>query len=376
MTARIAIVGGGGGVGSSIAFNLLLRAEPFDVGARRRPLGDGALARDGPPAGRRRRAPRGSIARRRRWTTSPTPTWSSSRAAAPLTVNRSRMVYLTRQRGDPARGRRRAGRRLGRRRSSWSPTRSTRCARGSSRERGLDRAARARLHGQRQPAAAHGDRRARSASTPRRVEAWVLGEHGDALRAAARPRAGRRRAGRAGGRRSARAAEDFVRSWYIRHVALDSGRSSTWTRGHGIARMVAALHRARRRRAVARVGGAGRRVRRSTASRSSVPVTLGPGGVERVHEWELDRRGAGCARSRQPARRRSARRRSAPSHLASSTSSRYSMCACIAFSAAAALAPADGAQDRAVLGEDRVGVDATDDVRDQRRLAAPRGSRR
>lgn len=37
------------------------------------------------------------------------------------------------------------------------------------------------------------------------------------------------------------AAEQFVRSWYERHVALDSGRSSTWTSGHGLARMVAAL---------------------------------------------------------------------------------------------------------------------------------------
>ena len=38
-----------------------------------------------------------------------------------------------------------------------------------------------------------------------------------------------------------RAAVEFVRGWYIRHVALDSKRSSTWTTGHGVARMVAAL---------------------------------------------------------------------------------------------------------------------------------------
>ena len=31
MAARIAIVGGGGGVGSSVAFNLLLRDEEYDI---------------------------------------------------------------------------------------------------------------------------------------------------------------------------------------------------------------------------------------------------------------------------------------------------------------------------------------------------------
>ena len=37
---------------------------------------------------------------------------------------------------------------------------------------------------------------------------------------------------------------DYFRHWYVRHVALDSGRSSTWTSGFGVARMV---ERARRR---------------------------------------------------------------------------------------------------------------------------------
>ena len=31
MTTRIAIVGGGGGVGASLAFNLLLRDEPYEI---------------------------------------------------------------------------------------------------------------------------------------------------------------------------------------------------------------------------------------------------------------------------------------------------------------------------------------------------------
>ena len=33
----------------------------------------------------------------------------------------------------------------------------------------------------------------------------------------------------------------FIGSWYVRHVALDSGRSSTWTSGLGVARMVSAI---------------------------------------------------------------------------------------------------------------------------------------
>jgi malate/lactate dehydrogenase len=82
------------------------------------------------------------------------------------------------------------------------------------------------------------------------------------------------------------AAEDFVRNWYVRHVALDSGRSSTWTSGHMIARMIAAL--------LAPPGGelwpasvvlAGEYGVDGVAL--SVPVTLGDGGVAAIHEWEL-----------------------------------------------------------------------------------------
>ena len=57
--------------------------------------------------------------------------------------------------------------------------------------------------------------------------------------------AGPHRRGRRGDRprRRAEARRSGVRApgWYIRHVALDSKRSSTWTTGHGVARMVAAL---------------------------------------------------------------------------------------------------------------------------------------
>ena len=80
------------------------------------------------------------------------------------------------------------------------------------------------------------------------------------------------------------AAEDYLRNWYVRHVALDSGRSSTWTSGLGVARMVAAL------------GGGGELWPASlmlggeygiSGVAVTVPVTLGPGGAEQIHEWEL-----------------------------------------------------------------------------------------
>ena len=37
------------------------------------------------------------------------------------------------------------------------------------------------------------------------------------------------------------AAEEFLTGWYVRHVGLDSGRSSTWTSGRGLARLIRAI---------------------------------------------------------------------------------------------------------------------------------------
>jgi malate/lactate dehydrogenase len=118
---------------------------------------------------------------------------------------------------------------------------------------------------------------------PGSVEAWVVGEHGDLSvplfdrvtvdGAPVRPTP-----------EQAASAEEYLRSWYERHVALDSGRSSTWTSGLGVARMVAAL------------GGAGELWPASvvldgeygiTGVAVSVPVTLASGRVEQIHEWEL-----------------------------------------------------------------------------------------
>ena len=239
MATRIAIVGGGGGVGSSLAFNLLLRPEPYEVG-----LVDGqsGMARSHEmdlQQVRRAAAPSGSIARRPGPTTSPTPTCVVVTAAAPLTVNRSRHGLPARQRADPARGdrprrRRRAGRRVVVVTNPVDPlcTWLQRDA-GSTARRVLGYT----LNDSLRLRTAIGDG---SASPAHRVDAWVIGEHGDAcvplldrVRVDGEPVSWRPS--------SARAAEDFVRNWYIRHVALDSGRSSTWTSGHVIARMVAAL---------------------------------------------------------------------------------------------------------------------------------------
>ncbi len=93
---------------------------------------------------------------------------------------------------------------------------------------------------------------------PGSVEAWVLGEHGDTSvplfdrvsvdGVRVHPTA-----------EQAAAAEEYLRTFYVRHVALDSGRSSTWTSGLGVARMVSALDGDGR--AVARLGGPRRGVR-------------------------------------------------------------------------------------------------------------------
>ena len=119
---------------------------------------------------------------------------------------------------------------------------------------------------------------------PGAVEAWVLGEHGDASvplydrvtvnGERVRPTL-----------EQAAAAEDYLRTWYVTHVALDSGRSSTWTSGLGVARMVAGLD------------GPGELWPASVVLEGeygidgvalTVPVTLGRGGVSEIHQWELE----------------------------------------------------------------------------------------
>jgi malate/lactate dehydrogenase len=115
-----------------------------------------------------------------------------------------------------------------------------------------------------------------------RVEAWMLGEHGDAgvpvfsrVRIDGEPVSltAEERAG----------ALEFVRTWYRRPVALDSRRSSTWTTGAGVARMLAALGAGGETVASVRLEGE----YGITGVSLGVPVTLGPGGVREIHEWAL-----------------------------------------------------------------------------------------
>jgi malate dehydrogenase len=119
---------------------------------------------------------------------------------------------------------------------------------------------------------------------PGRVEAWVVGEHGDSsvplftrvtvdgepVELTAEQRA---------------AAAKFSRGWFAKHKALDSGRSSTWTSGLGAARMVEAIANGGGARFPASVVLAGEYGIEGVSL--TVPVTLGPGGVEQIHEWEL-----------------------------------------------------------------------------------------
>jgi len=76
-----------------------------------------------------------------------------------------------------------------------------------------------------------------------------------------------------------------LRSWYARHVALDSGRTSTWTSGLGVARMVASIAYGKGEMWPASVVLAGEYGIDGVSL--SVPVSLGRRGVENIHEWEI-----------------------------------------------------------------------------------------
>lgn len=118
---------------------------------------------------------------------------------------------------------------------------------------------------------------------PGSVDAWSLGEHGDLSvplwsrvrvdRAAVEPTAQQRAV-----------AEEYLRTWYVKHVALDSGRSSTWTSGLGVSRMLGAL------------AGDGELWPASLVLEGeygiegvavTAPVTLARGAAAEIHEWEL-----------------------------------------------------------------------------------------
>jgi malate/lactate dehydrogenase len=119
---------------------------------------------------------------------------------------------------------------------------------------------------------------------PGSVDAWVIGEHGDSgvplldrVRVDGEPVQPTVE--------QADAAVTYLRTWYSRHVALDSGRSSTWTSGLGIARMVLAIaHDSGELWPVSLVldGEYG-----ISGAAIGVPVTLGRAGALEVQEWHL-----------------------------------------------------------------------------------------
>ena len=118
---------------------------------------------------------------------------------------------------------------------------------------------------------------------PGSVGAWAIGEHGD-LSVPLYRRVEVNGSPVALTADQIAIADEYRRNWYPRHVALDSGRSSTWTSGLGVARMIAALD------------GAGELWPASLVLEGeygihgvavAVPVTIGRGGAERIHEWEL-----------------------------------------------------------------------------------------
>jgi malate dehydrogenase len=115
-----------------------------------------------------------------------------------------------------------------------------------------------------------------------RVDAWMLGEHGDAgVPIFSRVRIDGEPVSLSAEERAS--AHEFVRTWYRRHVALDSRRSSTWTTGAGVASMICTLGSGGDTVASVRLNGE----YGIEGVSLGVPVTLGPGGVQAIHEWEL-----------------------------------------------------------------------------------------
>ncbi len=276
---RIAIAGAGGGVGASVAFNLL--TGPLDcevVMADSRPsmlrshLWDLEQVLEQSATGTVREGDRSDIA---------SADVVVLAAAAPLTVNESRMVYLA----DNARI---LSPLLDAVPPGWpgvlivvtNPV-DPLCT-WAQRSTGLDRR---QVLGY----TLNDSLRLRTAIakrlrvTPGSVDAWTLGEHGDG----AVPLLSRVRVNGNPVTLDPRAAADvrqWLKDWYARHVALDSGRSSTWTSGLGIARMVAAVASGDGiwTASVMLTGEYG-----IDGVSLSVPVALSAGGMREIVEWPL-----------------------------------------------------------------------------------------
>jgi malate/lactate dehydrogenase len=282
MPVKITIVGGGGGVGSSAAFNLLVREGEHEVvltDVRDEMVVSHVMDLEQVLEQGGTGSIRGG---------SPDDVLDSDvvvlTAAVPLTLNVSRLVYLR----DNAEILGEIGDRLVRA-GSWNgvlilvtnPV-DPLCT-WLRRRTGIDRH---RLLGYTLNDCLRlrtGIARAVGAG-PGSVDAWVVGEHGDSfVPLLDSTRIDGERAELDADQRAH--ALDFVRTWYVRHVALDSGRSSTWTSGLGVARMITAIADDSGDLWPASVVLEGEYGVESVAL--SVPVSLGRGGARRIHEWPL-----------------------------------------------------------------------------------------
>ena len=276
---RIVIAGAGGGVGASVAFNLLLGPLDCEVvmadsraSMLRSHLWDLEQVLEQSATGTVREGDRSDIA---------SADVVVVAAAAPLTVNASRMVYLA----DNARI---LAPLLDAVPAGWSgilivvtnPV-DPLCT-WAQRRTGLDRR---QVLGY----TLNDSLRLRTAiakrlrTSPGSVDAWTLGEHGDG----AVPLLSRVRVNGSPVSLDPREAADvrqWLQDWYVRHVALDSGRSSTWTSGLGIARMVSAVAGGDElwTASVMLTGEYG-----IDGVSLSVPVRLGVGGMQEIVEWPL-----------------------------------------------------------------------------------------
>ncbi|MFZ3566869.1 malate dehydrogenase [Streptomyces sp. BH097] len=119
---------------------------------------------------------------------------------------------------------------------------------------------------------------------PKDVDAWMLGEHGEGqVPLYSRVAVGGEVTVLTEEQR--KAAEEYADTWYTKHVALDSGRTSTWTTGLGTARMIEAMTAGSETVLPASVVLDGEYGVHGVSL--TVPVELGPEGVRRIVPWEL-----------------------------------------------------------------------------------------
>lgn len=282
-SVKVAIVGGGGGVGSSAAFNLLLRNEPYDVvlvDSSPKMIASHVMDLEQTLALGATRSVRGG---------EEAEALDSDVvvmcASTPLRLNSSRLVFLN----DNAAIVNRIGDLLATAGPDWggvlimvtNPV-DPLCT-WTQRRTGLDRR---RVLGY----TLNDSLRLRTGvsqvldAAPQSVDAWVIGEHGDyCVPLFSRVRVTGAPVTLTVEQRSR--AEEFMRTWYVRHVALDSGRTSTWTSGLGVARMVAAIAHGKGEVWPASVVLAGEYGINGVSL--GVPVSLSRRGAEVIHEWEI-----------------------------------------------------------------------------------------